>query len=351
MATFILSLAAVTGAEAKKPAPDEPQVLRGPFLFLTTPYFEDGSFDAITLAAEARFVDEGGAAGMVWPSSDSKFLSNDEYREGVDALIETMKGRRARLVISCNSATTDEIIEKCRYAEKKAVAEGVDIILFSRPADKLKTLDDLVESLDRIGAAIHHPFIFQTWLRSGFPNLPAKDMADLAKKYPGVMGYVKCEIPGAECNDYIEQMVAAKPAIHSVFSAWGSWQWLYQHRQLGTDGVLSQRPAYPDIYSYIWRELEKGDPDGKADEAFGKMMSMLLLRSTIGAPDEHRSFHLYVLCRRGIFHNMVSRVADKHSPKGWKIHVQKLSTPQRAEVELRLKALKPYMTTAIPDNL
>ena len=54
MTTFLLSLAAVTGAEAKKPAPVEPQVLRGPFLFLTTPYFEDGSFDAVTLAAEAR---------------------------------------------------------------------------------------------------------------------------------------------------------------------------------------------------------------------------------------------------------------------------------------------------------
>ena len=326
--------------EAQGGAPE----LRGPFLFLSTPYFEDGGLDAETLAAEARFVDDCGAAGMVWPSSDQELLSAKEYRQGVDAVIAAMKGRRTRLAICCNAASTEAIIANCRYAEKKAAQLGVDILLFARPASNLKTLEDLVASLDAIGAAIHHPFIFQTWLRKGFPNLPAAEMVALAKKYPGIMGYVKCEVPGAKCNDYIAEMIAAKPDIHAVFSAWGSWQWLYQARQLGTDGVLTQRPAYADVYAYIWREIQNGSE--KADAAFGQMMSMLLMRSTIEAPDEHRSFHLYVLCRRGIFKNMVSRVADKKAPGGWKLHVQQLTDSQRAEVDLRLKALEPYM--AIP---
>ncbi len=326
--------------EAQGGAPE----LRGPFLFLSTPYFEDGALDSETLAAEARFVDDCGAAGMVWPSSDQELLSAKEYRQGVDAVIAAMKGRRARLAICCNAASTEAIIANCRYAEKKAAQLGVDILLFARPASNLKTLEDLVASLDAIGAAIHRPFIFQTWLRKGFPNLPAAEMVALAKKYPGVMGYVKCEVPGAKCNDYIAEMIAAKPDIHAVFSAWGSWQWLYQARQLGTDGVLTQRPAYADVYAYIWREIQNGSE--KADAAFGQMMSMLLMRSTIEAPDEHRSFHLYVLCKRGIFKNMVSRVADKKAPCGWKLHVQQLTDSQRAEVDLRLKALEPYM--AIP---
>ncbi|MBR1633003.1 MAG: hypothetical protein IJ686_04535 [Bacteroidales bacterium] len=42
----------------------------------------------------------------------------------------------------------------------------------------------------------------------------------------------------------------------------------------------------------------------------------------------------------------VSRVADKKAPGGWKLHVQQLTDSQQAEVDLRLKALEPYM--AIP---
>lgn len=322
--------------EAQGGAPE----LRGPFLFLSTPYFEDGGLDAETLAAEARFVDDCGAAGMVWPSSDQELLSAKEYRQGVDAVIAAMKGRRARLAICCNAASTDAIIANCRYAEKKAAQLGVDILLFARPASNLKTLEDLVASLDAIGAAIHRPFIFQTWLRKGFPNLPAAEMVALAKKYPGIMGYVKCEVPGAKCNDYIAKMIAAKPDIHAVFSAWGSWQWLYQWRQFHTDGVISQRPAYADTYAKIWQEMEKGDPDGKVDPAFAAVLSMLMLRSSISAPDEHRSYHLYVLCKRGVFKNMVSRVKDDKDLRGYHLHTQELTPEQIAEVELRFAALQ-----------
>lgn len=325
-------------------------VIRGTFLIMTTPYTDDGSVDYDAFVREAEFMDDCGVSGIVY-TSDHHLITEEEWKKGLQCIMPAMKGRKAVLTVICNAETTDDVIARCRYAERLAAKEKLQIVLFSRPADNLKTTDELIESLDRIGAAIHTPFIFQTWLSKKLPLIPAPDMAALVRKYPKVFGYVKCEAPGAGSNDYIAAMNAERPDIKSVFSAWGSWQWLYQWRQFHTDGVISQRPAYSDIYSYIWSEMEKGNPDGKADEAFSRVLSMLILRSSINHPDEHRSYHLYALMRRGVFRNMVSRVADKNSARGWRVHRMELTPEQKEEVDIRLEAMVPYMKLPLPDRL
>lgn len=314
--------------------------IRGPFIIMTMPYTDDGEVDCDVLAAEAAYLDDCGVSGMLY-ASDHHLVTLDEWKKGLLAVMEVMKDRKSVLGVVCNAETTGEMVDRCLFAERAAKkAKMKNFVLFGRPADNLKTLAGLLESLNTIGEAIHTPYIYQTWLRSKFPSIPASEMAALARKYPGVFGYVKCEVPGTEVNDYIASMNAHRPDIKAVFSAWGSWQWLYQWRQFHTDGVISQRPAYADTYVKIWKEMEKGDPDGKVDSAFAAVLSMLMLRSSISAPDEHRSFHLYVLCQRGIFKNMVSRVKDEKSPRGWRLHKQELTPEQRAEVEIRFAALQ-----------
>ncbi|MBQ2521216.1 MAG: hypothetical protein II537_00770 [Bacteroidales bacterium] len=337
MRKFLLALSALFLPVVLLTAQPE---LRGPFIIMTMPYTDDGAVDYEVLAAEAAYLDDCGVSGMLY-ASDHHLVSYDEWKKGLLAVIEVMKDRKAVLGAVCNGETTEDMVERCRFAEKAAKkAKMKNFVLFGRPADNLRTLNGLLESLNAIGEAIHTPYIYQTWLRNKFPRIPASEMAELARKYPGVFGYVKCEVPGTDVNNYMAQMNAYRPDIKSVFSAWGSWQWLYQWRQFHTDGVISQRPAYADTYAKIWQEMEKGDPDGKVDPAFAAVLSMLMLRSSISAPDEHRSYHLYVLCKRGVFKNMVSRVKDDKDPRGYHLHTQELTPEQIAEVELRFAALQ-----------
>ncbi|MBQ7268273.1 MAG: hypothetical protein IJS62_00260 [Bacteroidales bacterium] len=314
--------------------------IRGAFIIMTMPYTDEGAVDHEVLSAEAAYLDDCGVSGMLY-ASDHHLVSLEEWKKGLLTVIGVMKDRKAVLGAICNAETTEEMVERCLFAERAAKkAKMTNFVLFGRPADNLKTLSGLLESLNTIGEAIHTPYIYQTWLHGKFPSIPASEMAALARKYPGVFGYVKCEVPGTGVNQYIAQMNAHRPDVKSVFSAWGSWQWLYQWRQFHTDGIISQRPAYADVYAKIWKEMEKGDPDGKVDPAFAAVLSMLMLRSSVSAPDEHRSYHLYILCKRGVFKNRVSRVKDEKDPRGWHLHTQELTPEQIAEIEMRYAALQ-----------
>ena len=67
------------------------------------------------------------------------------------------------------------------------------------------------------------------------------------------------------------------------------------------------------------------------------------LRETI--PGGHlRGFNLYILKKRGIFKNFVSRVyADEDKTPGrWKLETRVFASGEAAEIDRRFECLKPY---------
>ena len=64
--------------------------------------------------------------------------------------------------------------------------------------------------------------------------------------------------------------------------------------------------------------------------------------------DDMRGPHLYVLQRRGIFTNRLTRVKAKGAKNGkdgkkWEMKDVPLSDLEKAEIDARLEALKPYL--------
>ena len=190
----------------------------------------------------------------------------------------------------------------------------------------------------------------------------AKMLIRLAQRYPGTYGWFKVEGTGAGIVPCMRELVAAKPVVKTVFTGWGGRDWLYHYRRIGSRGVISQRPMYADLMVGIWRALEVGsrvprDRDGRAastmppktdggfietalpgdgrcaDELFAKFMYLRNLDDVLPAANM-RGWNLYVLKKRGVFRNTLSRVTNEKG--GWKVKDVPLDEGMKAEIDARL---------------
>ena len=327
--------------------------VRGPLPILSTPYLESGEVDYEVLAKEAKFVAECGCPGMIWPQSDDScdLLSVEEKLEGIEAIVKVMVGSGALVVLGCQGKNTEEMVVCAKHIEKLAAQYDVMIAVISRPPDNGKTEEDLKNYYLELAKHINCPAIIQTGGGTTYKGvMPSVELLiDLAKSYPDIFGYIKEE--SGDCNKRIVKEIAAKPIIKTVFSAWGSHQWLYQSRRLGTEGVITERPVYADILAYIWEQMENGDANGTLDDAFAKYVLMLNLSQSISdnaVGGDLRGPHLYLLKKRGIFKNCLSRAFIKKDgkriiPDHLILEDLKISQDQIDEIESRFKNLKPYL--------
>ena len=317
---------------AKKPA--EGADIRGAFPLLSTPYAADGSLDCETLAKEAEFVAECGVQGIIWPPAGEslKLLTPDEERRGWEAIAGALDGRNAWFAPCCPGRNVDDMLRRVADVEKIAEKHpGLKTTMLVRMVDDAKTDADYTRQYDALAARTKLPVIIQTY--NGLSPMPSADcLIDLARRHPGPYGWFKVEGTGAGIVPCMRALVAAKPVVKTVFTGWGGRDWLYHYRRIGTRGVITQRPMYADLIMRIWRALEAGDPE--ADALFAKFMYLRNLEDVIPAP-QMRGWNLYVLKKRGVFPNMLSRVAKKDG--GWELKDVTLSDIEIAEIEARLK--------------
>ena len=183
-----------------------------------------------------------------------------------------------------------------------------------------------------LAAATKLPVIIQTY--NGKSPMPsAKVLVDLAKRHPDTYGWYKVEGTGGGIVPCARELVAAKPVVKTVFTGWGGRDWLYHYRRVGSRGVISQRPMYADLMVKTWKALESGDP--AADELFAKFMYLRNLDNVLPAP-EMRGWNLYVLKKRGVFRNTLSRT-KKRADGRWEVADVALSEEDKSEIDARLK--------------
>jgi len=320
--------------------------LRGPFPILTTPYDEDGRVDFESLAREAEFVADSGCPGVIWCQSNDAIdlLTFEEKRRGYETLAKVLQGRNITLTLGCNGVDKHQMLREAAAVEEVAVAyPRTHVAIISRPPDTGKTMEDVRDYYEALGRVARRPVIIQTWVSPSCPVPSVELLVDLAKRYPGTFGYIKEECDGDKANDRMVRENAAKPAIRTVFSAWGAWQWLYQSRQCGSEGVISERCAYAPLLMFIWNRMENGDKDGRLTEAFALFRLLIDQR---GFPREDmRGYALYYFKRLGLFRTTLTRQykngkseaqgtvsigTDAHE---WKLEDLRLSSSQRAELD------------------
>ena len=306
----------------------------GVFPLLCTPYAEDGSLDCATLAKEAAFVADCGADGMIWPAAKDAldYLTPDEERRGLEAIADALDGRNVWFSPCCPGTNTADVLRRAAVAESIAARHpGLKATMLVRMANDAKGDADYARQYDALAAATKLPVIIQTY--NGKSPMPsAKLLIDLAKRHPATYGWFKVEGTGRDIVPCARDLVAAKPVVKTVFTGWGGRDWLYHYRRVGTRGVISQRPMYADLMVKIWRALEKGD--GSADAPFAKFMYLRNLEDAIPAP-EMRGWNLYVLKKRGVFRNTLSRKRRK-GDGGWEVSDIALSEADIAEIDARL---------------
>ena len=282
--------------------------MRGPFPILTTPYHADGAVDAASLARSARFVADAGCPGVIWCQSGDAvdLLTFDEKRRGYETLAAALEGRDITLTLGCNGEDAAEAVRAVEAAEAVAAAHPTTrIALISRPPDGGRTLDDVRAYYEAVGAAAKRPVIIQTFVNAQCPIPTVGLLIDLAKRFPGVFGYVKVESGDEKTNQMMADLAAAKPVIRTVFSGWGGWQWLFQTRRCGSEGVISERCAYAPLFKFIWDRMENGDRDGRLMPAFA--IFRLLADQRFHRREEMRGYGLHYLKRLGLFETTVTR--------------------------------------------
>ncbi len=336
-----------------KPDGNGDKKMRGPFPILSTPYTESGEVDYQTLANEAKFVSKCGC-NMIWPQSNDAIdlLSTEEKFKGMEAIAQALQNSKSTVAFGCNGKDTADMVEHVKHVEKLADKyKNTNIAIISRPADNTKTQDDVKKYFLELQKHTERPTIIQTVNSScKIKSIDIDLLIDLAKQNPKVFGYIKEETGNAiECNARMAKEIAAKPIIHTVYSAWGGWQWLYQSRRIGSEGIITERAVYADLLTYIWERMENGDADGTLSDAFAKLLLAFNFTyySKGGTLSHLRGAHLYVGQKRGIFRNRISR--EYALQKGKQVIPSKpiisnfeMTQQQMDEIDTCLECLSPY---------
>ena len=332
------------GAVARKPGGGDPR-MRGPFPIMTTPYLEDGAVDYESLAREALFVERHGCPGVIWCQSNDAvdLLTYDEKVRGYETLAKALSGKRIMLTLGCNGKDAEQMVREAKAVESVAAKHpDANIAIISRPPDNGKTQDDIRGYYERLAEVARRPAIIQTYVNNTCPAPEVKLLVELARKHPDTFGYIKEESDGNKANDRMVEEVAAKPVIHTVYSAWGGWQWLYQSRRCGSEGLVTERCAYAPILSYIWRRMENGDADGTLTAAFA--LYRLLIDQRGFPRGDMRGYALHYFKRLGIFRTTITRQYKKakvqeqgivnEGGSGWRLEDLSLTEKQKAELDV-----------------
>jgi dihydrodipicolinate synthase/N-acetylneuraminate lyase len=317
---------------------------------MSTPYLEDGAVDYDGLRREAGWVIRCSSPGAIWCQSNDSIdlLTTEEKFRGFEVCAAAFENAPTVLALGANGTNATEMLEIAAEIERIAARHpATKLAIVSRPPDDVRCEEELEAAWDALGSVVRRPVILQTFCSTNTPTPSVEMMVRLAKKHPDVFGYIKEEAAGNSANERMILECAAKPTVKTVFSGWGGWQWLYQLRHCGSEGLITERVAYLPLIMKIWREYERGDPEGKMTESFAMYRLLIDQRNFPGGG--LRDYSLYFLEKEGIFKNRVSRrYANARETEGgsfgtdrlWKLDSVEISDRQRRELDLLYEKIK-----------
>ena len=312
-------------------------VLQGPFPLLVPPYDAEGRIDTPVLLKEADYVVAQGVGGIIWPSAGAveAIAASGGYEASVKALAEhaVKAGYKVPVVAVCSGTNSAAAVARVAAVERIAKETGAKMAILARPNDDAKDQEAMLEHYRAIGRTTTLPVIVQTY-NGKSPQPSVENLVRLMKEFPEVYGYVKEESPGLQVNDRMREILS-HPETKGVFSGWGGKGWAYQGTQIGTCGVISQRPAYASLFVKIYERMKAGadSSDPELEDAYTKYLLMANLGDVFSSwgDDEMGGPHLYVLQRLGVFtHRYVLEAPGK-------VKEYEMSEGERREIEARMK--------------
>ncbi|MFV0434920.1 MAG: 4-hydroxy-tetrahydrodipicolinate synthase [Leucobacter sp.] len=234
------------------------QNLRGVLTALATPFDADENIDLPLLRRVIDRSVDNGVDGVVAGGSTGEFasLSTDERRLLVDTVIEHTAGR-VPVVAQTGATTTKEAIR----LSKAAQASGADVLMLVTPYYEPLSLDETVDYIRRVAAAVEIPIMLYNIPAATGVNLDPGTIAALAEEIPHVK-YVK---------DSSANWEQALQLIHhhgdkiDTFIGWDSY--LYSALVEGAAGVMAGAAnVVPAEIVSVTRKIQSGDLEGALAE-------------------------------------------------------------------------------------
>jgi 4-hydroxy-tetrahydrodipicolinate synthase len=316
----VLGLRATRAWEAVDSVAPTGKPFWGVFPIGQSPFTPDDKLDLDCLAAEVKFCNRGGVAGLAWPQIASGWstLSEKERMDGTEAILAAGKTGKTSLVIGVQTAGSD-MAGSVRYA-KHAAKNGADAIV-SLPPDKA-TDDALIEYYKTIGAATDLPLVVQT-----IGNMSVDLIVEMFRQIP-TMKCVKDEV-----GIQLERVTQIREKTNNklaVFSGQGVRTMLDEMR-LGFSGHCPTT-GLADLYQStfdLWHAGEKKE----AFDMFGRIQAFNSIPNSGN----------YVLQARGIFKENTASRRTPGMGGGGRETLPLDDAQKRAIREALDEYLKPYL--------
>jgi dihydrodipicolinate synthase/N-acetylneuraminate lyase len=277
-----------------------------------TPWTEDARLDIDVLVHEAEYVAGCGVGGIIWPPASEVMgnLSAEEYETGLRVLAEWAASVASpQIVAVCPGRDSAEALERARTVQRIADETGARMGFLARMPDDAADQAAIEAHYRVLAGVVRMPVIIQTFNDGKSPQPDVEILARLARDYPAIYGYVKEESPGGKVNARMAELLK-HAEIHTVFSGFGGKAWMFQGTKIGSDGVISQRPAYAGLFARVYTLMKEGrqSDDPELADTYAKYLYMCNLGDTFGDTDDTmRGPHLYVLQKLGVFRNRLTR--------------------------------------------
>ncbi|GAB3254211.1 dihydrodipicolinate synthase family protein [Arthrobacter pigmenti] len=232
--------------------------LGGILTALSTPFDDNGHIDYGRLRSHIDRTIDGGVDGVVVCGSTGEFaaMSPTERRELVEAVVDHVSGR-VPVVAQTGAVSTAEAIELSRHAQQA----GADVIMLVTPYYEPLSLEETIDYLRTVAAAVELPVMLYNMPAATGVNLDAETAGSLAREVENIR-YIK---------DSSTNMEQALQLIHhhsdhlKTFIGWDSL--IFSALSEGAAGaVAGAASVLPHELVSVHRKLAAGDVAGARAE-------------------------------------------------------------------------------------
>jgi 4-hydroxy-tetrahydrodipicolinate synthase len=290
--------------------------LRGIFPIAQSPFTNSNQLDLTALAEQVKFLDRGGAHGVVWPQLASEYwtLRESERLAGAEAIVATGKRLRPAIVIGVQGPDIESAVRYARHAAKI----GADAVIALPPAGEPNP-DSTLEYYRAIGKASDLPLFVQS---TG--DMSVDLIVRMADEIP-TLRYVKDEA-GQTPLVRIGPLRQRSGDKIKIFTG-GHGITLIDEMQRGSSGSMPAA-SFADIYASVWDLWQAG----KRHEAIDRFAKTLLLVTEVQVYGLESL--KYILHLRGVFPAYGTRAGGGAAP---------LDESAKQTLREILEFIKPYL--------
>ncbi len=261
--------------------------IEGVVPILLSPFFDDGRFDADSMARQVEFNIDAGVHGLGLAIGSEMFKLNEAERAEVITVTAEAIGKRTPLVVNVSAPASDLAAHYARLA----VEQGADVLMAYPPTFLPAGVEEVVDYYRRIADAVDAPIVLQDVVQAPISAAVALRIADACEN----VRYVKVESTPVTAK--VAAMTAAAGDRLTVFGGAGGGYFIEEMRR-GARGTMPF-PTQPAAFMAVWDAFQGGDPT-LARQVFDSRI-MAVNRLALQEADVFYHLHKRLFVRMGVF--------------------------------------------------